>query len=77
MDETKGILKLVMTFETDEQKKVSLSLDDPKEDLTEGEIKDCMQSIVATNIFSPNGATIAKMVEAKIVNTNTQSYDLA
>ena len=73
MDQTK---RLVMTFKTTDDKKVSLSVDNPREDITESEIKDAMDLVVSKNIFAPNGADIVSAVEAKVVVTDTTSYDL-
>ena len=68
--------KLVMTFLTDGDKKVSLSVDDPREDVTEAEIKACMDLVVSKNIFAPNGGSLVKAVDAKVVVTDTTAYDL-
>ena len=68
--------RLVMTFKTTDDKKVSLSVDNPREDITESEIKDAMDLVVSKNIFAPNGADIVSAVEAKVVVTDTTSYDL-
>ncbi len=68
--------KLLMTFKTTDDKKVSLSVDDPREDVTEAEIKAAMDLVVSKNIFAPGGADIASAVEAKIVVTDTTPYDL-
>ncbi|MCI6668098.1 MAG: DUF2922 domain-containing protein [Romboutsia timonensis] len=73
MEQTK---RLVMTFKTTDDKKVSLSVDNPREDITESEIKDAMDLVVSKNIFAPNGADIVSAVEAKIVVTDTTAYDL-
>ena len=73
MEQTK---RLVMTFKTTDDKKVSLSVDNPREDITESEIKDAMDLVVSKNIFAPNGADIVSAVEAKVVVTDTTSYDL-
>ena len=73
MEQTK---RLVMTFKTTDDKKVSLSVDNPKEDITESEIKDAMDLVVSKNIFAPNGADIVSAVEAKVVVTDTTPYDL-
>ena len=73
MEQTK---RLVMTFKTTDDKKVSLSVDNPREDITESEIKDAMDLVVSKNIFAPNGADILSAVEAKVVVTDTTSYDL-
>ena len=35
--------KLMMTFKTDEDKNISISIDDPRENLNESEIKKVMQ----------------------------------
>ena len=74
MEQTK---KLVMTFKTNDDRKVSLSVDNPREDITETEIKSAMDLVVAKNIFAPNGSDIVSTVEAKIVVTDTTEYDLA
>ena len=68
--------KLMMTFKTDEDKNTSISIDDPRENLNEGEIKNVMQLILEKDIFSINGASIVDLVEAKIVQTDTQEFDL-
>ena len=73
MEQTK---RLVMTFKTTDDKKVSLSADNPREDSTESEIKDAMDLVVSKNIFAPNSADIVSAVEAKIVVTDTTAYDL-
>ena len=73
MEQTK---RLLMTFKTTDDKKISLSVDDPREDITEGEIKSAMDLVVSKNIFAPNGADIAAAVEAKVVVTDTTPYDL-
>lgn len=73
MEQTK---RLLMTFKTTDDKKVSLSVDNPREDITESEIKDAMDLVVSKNIFAPNGADIVSAVEAKIVVTDTTAYDL-
>ena len=68
--------RLVMTFKTTNDKKVSLSVDDLREDITESEIKSAMDLVVDKNIFAPNGADIVSAVEAKVVVTDTTPYDL-
>ena len=70
--------KLVMTFQDDTGKNASLSVDNPRADLTKQDIKTVMDLIVAKNIFEPTGygADLAKLVDAKIVKTDTTEYDL-
>lgn len=68
--------KLVMTFKTTDDKKVSLTVDNPREDLSEEEVKTAMELIIEKNIFAPGGADLASLVSAKVVQTDTTNYDL-
>ena len=68
--------KLVMTFKTTDDKTVSLTVDNPREDLTEEEVKTAMELIKEKNIFAPGGADLASLVSAKVVETDTTNYDL-
>lgn len=68
--------KLVMNFKNVKDKQVSFSIENPKEDLTEENIKSVMDLIVSKNVFSVGGFDLASAVEAKIVETNTTPYDL-
>lgn len=68
--------KLVMTFKTTDDKKVSLTIDNPREDLTEEEVKTAMELIKEKNIFAPGGADLVSLVSAKVVETDTTNYDL-
>lgn len=58
--------KLVMTFKTTDDKKVSLTVDNPREDLTEEEVKTAMELIKEKNIFAPGGADLASLVRMSI-----------
>ena len=73
MEQTK---RLVMTFKTDGDRKVSLVVDDPRENISESEIKAAMDLVIAKNIFAPNGDDIVQAVDAKVVVTDTTPYDL-
>ena len=68
--------KLVMTFKPTDDKKLSLTVDNPREDLTEEEVKTAMELIKEKNIFAPGGADLASLVSAKVVETDTTNYDL-
>ena len=69
-------VKLLMTFITESGRKVSLFVTDPREDVTESEIKTVMDLIVEKNIFAPNGEDIVSAKEAKIVQTEITEFDL-
>ncbi|MBS6024997.1 MAG: DUF2922 domain-containing protein [Paeniclostridium sordellii] len=68
--------RLVMSFKNTLDRAVTISVDDPREDITEAEIKAVMDMIVEKNIFAPNGADIVTTVDAKVVVTDTTEYDL-
>ena len=68
--------KLLMTFKSSDDKKVSITVDNPREDLTETEIKEAMNTIIEKYIFSPNGGSLVSAVSAKVVQTDTTDYDL-
>ena len=65
-----------MVFKNSVGKNVSISIDDPKDNITETEIKTTMELIVEKNIFKKNDYAFVEAVEAKIVTTNTTEYDL-
>lgn len=69
--------RLIMTFKTDGEKKVSVSVDDPRTDITEEDIKDAMDLLLLKDVFAPNGEGFVSKVDAKIVTTDTQEFDLA
>lgn len=68
--------RLIMTFATVVGRNVSLSVDNPKENVSEAEIKKAMETIVAQDIFCPYDSKLSSGVEAKVVVTDTIEYDL-
>ena len=73
MEENK---KLVMVFKNEVDTQVSISIDNPKSDITEQEIKTAMDLIVSKNVFKKSNYALVEAVGAKIVNTQTTEYDL-
>ena len=69
--------RLLMVFKTTADKQVSIAIDNPRSDVSESEIRSVMTLILSSNVFHPNGDELAALVEAKIVVTNTNEYDLA
>ena len=70
------VKKLLMSFKTHDDRKVSLTVDNPREDITEAEIKTVMDLIVSKNVFSSNKADLVKALDAKIFVTDTTEFDL-
>ena len=68
--------KLLMTFKNEDGAKVSLSMLDPRENITEEEIRNVMELIVAKNIFAPNGLDLVEAIDAKVVVTETTPFYL-
>ena len=68
--------RLVMSFKNELDRVVSISVDDPREDISEIEIKNFMDMVVEKQQFHPNGAERVAAVEAKVVVTDTTEYDL-
>ena len=73
METTKS---LVMTFLDEGDSKVSLTVQDPRDNITEAEIKSAMELVISKNIFDPNGLDLVSAVDAKIVVKETTPYDL-
>lgn len=69
--------RLIMNFKTLSGKKIAISVDSPRADITEEEIVGAMELILAKDIFVPNGERLASLVDAKVVQTDTTEYDLA
>lgn len=68
--------RLLMTFQTAGDKKVSIGVDSPKDDLNENDIKVAMETILSNNIFAPSGESLVSLIEAKVVVTDTTEFDL-
>lgn len=65
-----------MTFLTGVGRKISLAIDDPRDNITEAEVIAAMDLIVEKNIFAPYDSELVATVDAKIVVTDTTEFDL-
>lgn len=68
--------RLVMYFKTARGSRCSISVIDPKDDVTEEEIKNLMDLIITKNIFKINNFGLTEALEAKVVQTDILEYDL-
>lgn len=68
--------RLLMNFKTISGKKVAISVDSPKEDLTESQIKSAMVLILSKDVFEPGGEGLSTLIDARIVETGTTEFDL-
>lgn len=62
---------LRMTFLSQGNKNVTLSLDNPREDVTAAEVQATMDLIIARNIFTSSGGDLVSKVNARIIDTTT------
>ncbi len=69
-------LKLVMTFKSAGDKTVNLTVDDPRDDISEDEVISAMNLILEKNIFSPDNVDLKETVKAKVIQTETTEFDL-
>lgn len=67
---------LYMTFKNSLGNSCTITVEDPKADITEQNIIDAMNLIKTKNIFQPKGYDISTCVSAKIVDANTTEYNL-
>jgi predicted DNA-binding protein (UPF0251 family) len=71
-EETLAITRtLRMSFRNEAGKTVSISLDNPKEDLTAAAVEAAMDLIIAKNIFTTSGGDLVSKYDAKIISTDT------
>lgn len=68
--------KLIMTFKTILGRNVSLTVDEPKEDIEEAEIIEAMNTILGADVFRPYASQLQELVSAKIVVTDQDKFDL-
>lgn len=61
---------LEMLFDTAAGKKFTISVDEPREDLTGEEVDSGMQALLTTNAFYADGANLVSAYQARIVERN-------
>ncbi|WP_017380569.1 DUF2922 domain-containing protein [Paenisporosarcina sp. TG-14] len=61
---------LEMLFDTAQGKKFTISVDEPRVDLTGLEVDSGMQALLASNVFNADGANLVSAYQARIVERN-------
>lgn len=64
---------LQMIFKNEQGGNFTLTVYDPREDVTEAEISEAMNEIVTRNIFASNGGELKSKVAARIVTREVNS----
>lgn len=67
---------LELIFETSAGKDVVLSVEEPRENLTDLELATGMQTIITQNIFEVEGSPFAIAKGARIVERNVVDYEV-
>lgn len=65
-----------MKFKKDDGKTFNLSVKNPGPGVNEEAIKKEMDKIIEKNVFRIKGQGLVKSVDAKLVETSTETYDL-
>lgn len=65
--------KLLMSFVTSLGGASSLTLDEPRIDLTEAEVRTVMESIITNDLFNTTTGNLAEVKAAEIVTTTTET----
>jgi len=61
--------RLEMSFQNNAGSRVTISVQDPREDLVEDDVRNAMQTIIDKNVFSSSGGDLVRIVGARIVAT--------
>jgi len=68
--------RLEMVFKNQLDKTTRLSIDSPRADVTEVEIRTAMDDIVARNLFNSTGGDLVSVVGARIITTDIQELTI-
>lgn len=75
MDETKKVLQ--MTFATAEGGRMNISLSNTKDNLTAGQVKEVMDTIVTSQAFETRKGSVNEKVRARFVTQTIEDLDIA
>lgn len=64
--------RLVMSFKTAEGSTTSLTVDQPKDTVTDVEVRAVMENIITKNIFNTNSGDLTEVKSAQVITTTEQ-----
>lgn len=64
--------RLVMSFKTAEGSTTSLTVDQPKDTVTDVQVRAVMENIITKNIFNTNAGDLTEVKSAQIITTTEQ-----
>ena len=62
---------LKMVFLTQSGARTTISVDNPRDDVTQAEVQAAMNTVVSKNVFTGTGGDLTAIDSAKIVDTTT------
>lgn len=68
--------KLEMEFLDESNKKFVISIDEPRIDLTVGEVRTAMEAIVAYNIFDSSMKDLVTVNDARVITTTVDQLEI-
>lgn len=68
--------KLEMEFLDQADKKFTIRLDNPRIDLTEGEVSTAMQNIITENVFVSGALDLVLANDARVVTTSVSTFEI-
>ena len=68
--------RLELVFLNEAGKRFTLSIDDPREDLTSQEISQAIDEIIRNNIFESSMMDLVEAKEARIITTTIENFDI-
>jgi len=63
---------LRLVFRNQEGRNVTITLNDPKEDITQGEIHAAMDLIIASNALTSNGGDLVEKRDIKLISNTSE-----
>ncbi|RKD32321.1 DUF2922 domain-containing protein [Thermohalobacter berrensis] len=67
---------LQLIFKNTSDRTSRLSIEDPRDNLTEAEINTVMNDIITRNIFSTSGGDLVRIAGARIITKDIQEFNL-
>ena len=67
---------LEMIFVNQAGNKVTLRVANPREDITDAEVRSAMDTIIAKNVFSSSGGDLVSVAGARIVSREVTEIDV-
>ena len=64
--------KLVMSFLTAQGGTSSMTIDAPRDDLTETDVREVMEAIITENVFNTSKGDLAEIKSAEIITTSKE-----